>query len=210
MVDKLGRGAYAIGVVKGASIASGDSAFILKRGSEPIATVIMEIRDHVETPSHREQGAVGDRVALLLRGVRASEVAQGDVISATETEQTGIRDQQPAPARSAGGPTRSADELKGLVGSMSMDELIAFIKGLTSEEEFVGAWLMLLGKLQEHGYNKFEAATVLTEFAGERIGSQSTSDIAGALVMSSGNAEPHLPLLLVAGQQYQTRTFGSE
>jgi len=97
---------------------------------------------------------------------------------------------------------------EAIVSSMSVKEMIVYLSGLKSKKDFDRNWISLLGKLGENGYDKFEMADVVNAFADDRIGSQNKSDIVFAMAMSS-NAESMLSIIIVAGQQYCIRTFGS-
>ena len=85
VVSKQGRGTYVKGVVAGASICLGDSAYIVKAGGDAIPTKINDIRDDVESSAGiRNEAKIGAAVAFLLRGIVTGDVAKGDVLSASE------------------------------------------------------------------------------------------------------------------------------
>jgi len=100
------------------------------------------------------------------------------------------------------------EELKETVSLMSVTEMIGFIKELKNKEAFDLTWILLLGKLLQNNFNKFDVADIVTEFADERIGSQSRDDITTAIAISGGTEDMLVPFLLMARQQYSIRKFG--
>jgi hypothetical protein len=204
-----GRGTVVTGQLIGDRLQRGDAAYLIKGNGETHSTVVMAIgMPSAETFGQRsnDTAEIGEMVGLLLRGIFQKEVSKGDVISATEKLPENVT--VSANTQSVPAAKRTDGEIEALVEPMSVKELIVFLKELKAKEEFDYCWILLLAKLRENNYSKFEAADVITAFADDRIGSQSKVDIAGAMIMSSGNAEGHLPVLMAAGQQYCIRTFG--
>ena len=84
VISKQGRGTYVKGIIQGAGINQGDTAYIVKNNVSVKATKINDIRDNIEA-GIRNNASVGDDVVLLLQGVALNDIAIGDILSATET-----------------------------------------------------------------------------------------------------------------------------